>query len=152
VNAPARHLRIIDADGVELDGCPACSRKDDELAGLQRDIRGWAARYAELKRDKEAEAQRSRYWPAAREVFEHWQTVCNHPRSGWNADRFFLVEPFLKKHGVDMCKRAADGYAFDCFVTTRRNGSKRRHDGWELIFGDVGHFEEGVNKAPGRAG
>lgn len=148
MSSPARHLRVIDEDGIELDGCPACARKDDELAGLQRDIRGWAARYAELKRDKESEAQRSRYWPAALEVFEHWQTVCKHPRSGWSADRFFLVEPFLKKHGVEMCKRAIDGYAFDCFVTTRRNGSKRRHDGWELIFGDRGHFEEGVNKAP----
>jgi hypothetical protein len=66
---------------------------------LQRDIRGWAARYGELKRDKEADAERSRYWPAAVEVFEYWQRVCKHPRSAWSAERFFLVEPFLKKHG-----------------------------------------------------
>jgi hypothetical protein len=147
---PARHLRVIDSDGVELDGCPSCARKADEIEGLQRDIRGWAARYGELKRDKEADAERSRYWPAAVEVFEYWQRVCKHPRSAWSAERFFLVEPFLKKHGIEMCKRAVDGAAFDPFVTTRRNGSTKRHDSFDLVFRAPDKFEEFCNRAPRR--
>lgn len=147
---PAPHLHVVNSDTGEVlgDGCPTCVRKDDEIAGLQRDIRGWAARWAELKRDKEADARQSRYWPAAVEVFEYWQTVCKHPRSDWGADRFFLIEPFVKKHGVEMCKRAVDGAAFDPFITTRKNGTKKRHDGWHLIFGAPEKFEECCNKAP----
>lgn len=151
MSSPARHLRVIDADGIELDGCPSCSVKDDHIAGLQRDIRGWTARYAELKRDKEADAKKNTLWPAAVELFEYWQSVCKHPRAGWDADRFYLVEPFLKSDGMDLCRRAIDGAAFDPFVTTRRNGSKKRHDGWELVFRDRSKFEEFVNKAPGAA-
>lgn len=146
---PARHLHIVDAEtGEQLDGCPACAKFVDQVKGLERDLRSWRARYAELSRDKEAEAQRSRYWPAALEVFTYWQEVCRHPRSAWGADRFYLIEPYVKKHGVEMCKRAVDGAAFDPFITTRKNGTKKRHDGWHLIFGAPEKFEECVNKAP----
>lgn len=148
---PARHLRAVDEDGVVHEACPGCTRMSDEIEGLQRDIRGWAARYAELKRDKEADAQQSRYWPGAKEVFDYWRQVCNHPRSSWGADRFFLAEPYIKKHGVEMCKRAVDGIAYDPFVTTRKNGSKKRHDGWHLLFKHPDAFEEYVNKAPRKA-
>lgn len=150
MSEPARHLYVVvDADtGEKLDGCPGCARRSDEIEGLQRDIRGWAARYADIKRDREADAQHSRLWPAAVELFEYWQSACNHPRAGWCADRFFLVEPFLKRHGIAICKRAVDGAAFDPFVTTRRNGSKKRHDGFELIFRSPEKFEEFCNRAP----
>jgi hypothetical protein len=84
-------------------------------------------------------------------VFEYWQATCRHPRATWNAERFFLVEPFVKKHGVEMCKRAVDGAAFDPFVTTRRNGSTKRHDGFDLIFRSVDKFEEFANRAPRKA-
>lgn len=149
---PVRHLHIVDADtGEKLDGCPACSRKDDEIAGLQRDIRGWAARYADLKRNKEAEAEANKLWPVAIEIFNYWREKCSHPGCKWDADRFYLIEPFLKKDGPELCKRAIDGAAFDPYVTTRRNGSKKRHDGWELIHRDRGKWEEFVNKAPRQA-
>lgn len=128
--------------------CPECRKKQDQIDGLERDVRAWRARYAQLRRDKDREARENPLWPKALELFGEWQAVCGHPRSKWDADSFFLVEPFLKKHGYELCQRAIAGYAFDPFVTTRKNGSKKRHDDWSLIFGDRKHFEEGCNKAP----
>jgi hypothetical protein len=141
-------LRLVDEDGVVQDGCPSCSALEDQVKGLERDLRSWRARYADLFRDKEADAKKSKHWPKALELFQHWQAVCNHPRSHFDAQRFWLVEPYLKNDGYELCKRAIDGMAHDCFTTTRRNGTRKRHDGWELIFRDRGKFEEACNRAP----
>lgn len=146
---PARHLHVIDPETGEIhEQCPGCARLEDEIAGLVRDIRGWAARFAELKRDKDREARENPLWPKALELFGEWRRLCRHPRAAWSADRFFLVEPFLCDYGLELCSRAIAGAAFDAFETTRRNGSVKRHDGWELIFRDRGKFEEFCNRAP----
>lgn len=149
MSATVRHLHISDAESGELlDGCPVCSEKDDVINGLQRDVRGWAARYADLKRDKEREARKDPLWPAAVRVFEYWQQVCRHPKSEWTVERFELAAPLLKKYGEEMCLRAIAGIAFDPFVTVRKNGTRKRHDGWHLIFKGADKFEEYCNRAP----
>lgn len=134
---------------------------EDQVAGLQRDVRGWTQRHAELKRDKEAEAQESPVWPAALRVFDHWKRVCKHPRSEWTLDRFELVRPWLEKLGNKkadpearlaeaeaLCMLAVDGIAHDPYITTRKNGTQKRHDGWHLIFETAERFEERCNAAP----
>lgn len=120
----------------------------DQIAGLERDIRGWRARYFDLKRDTDAEAREDPLWPDAVKLFDYWKKTCKHPRSIFTVERFNEALPYLKKHGIDLCKRAVDGIAFDPFITTRKNGTKKRHDGWHLIFGKVEKFEECCNKAP----
>lgn len=158
---PARHLRAVDEDGVIVEGgCPNCSQLEDKLSGAERDLNTWRLRYAELKRDKLAEAKQSEHWPFAVELFAYWGEKCNHSNSAWTLDRFQMVEPFLKnrKYGktieerAALCRRAIDGIAFDPFITNRKNGTKKRHDGWHLIFdrgADV--FEERCNAAPLKA-
>lgn len=139
----------------------AQQRLKDEVGGLQRDVRGWAARFAELKRDKDAEAKDSPVWPAALRVFDYWRWECKHTRSAFTLDRFELIRPFLEKLGDQskpepdrlaeaeaLCKRAIDGAAFDPFVTERKNGSKKRHDGLDLIFRNADKMEEFCNRAP----
>lgn len=134
---------------------------EDQIAGLQRDIRGWAARHADLKRDKDAEAEESPCWPAAVRVFDHWRRVCKHPRAVFTLDRFELVRPWLERLGDKgatpevrlaeaeaMCLLAVDGIAHDPFTTQRKNGTKKKHDGWHLIFGTAERFEERCNAAP----
>lgn len=136
-------------------------RLKDEVAGLQRDVRGWTTRHAELKRDKDAEAENSPYWPAALRVFDHWRQVCKHPRSVFTLDRFELIRPWLEKLGAKiedpverlafaeaMCKLAVDGIAHDPYITRRKNGTEKRHDGWHLIFDSAERFEERCNAAP----
>lgn len=134
---------------------------EDQIAGLQRDVRGWAARYADLKRDKGAEAQESPAWPAAKRVFDYWRQECRHPRSAFTLDRFEMIRPFLEKLGDQkkpqperlaeaeaLCKRAIDGAAHDPFITTRKNGTQKRHDPIDLIFRNADKMEEFCNRAP----
>jgi hypothetical protein len=158
---PARYLHLVDTTTGEahpLSECPGCKIKDDEIKGLQRDIRGWAARYAELERDREAEARASKHWPAAVEVFEAWRAATGAYRrtkdgkrnTEWTSERFWLIEPYLrrKKYGYEMCLRGVAGIAFDHFKTTRRNGSLNHHDDWDLLFRGPDKFEGYCNRAP----
>lgn len=144
-------LRLVNADTGEFHDpgtCQECDHKDDVIAGLQRDIRGWAARYAELRRDRELEAKSHALYEPAKDLFGYWKLKCRHGRSRFTAERFELVRPLLEKYGEGACRKAIEGAAFDPFVTTRKNGSSQRHDSWELIFRDAGKLEDFANRAP----
>jgi len=147
-----RNLRLVDADTGELvdrmPECPECSRKDDEIAGLERDIRGWTLRNAELKRDRDYDARHHELWPVAEQLFDVWRRVCHHERSRFTVDRFEEARPLVAKYGVVTCERAIAGAAFDPHTTTRRNGSTKRYDDWDLIFRNAGKVEEFANRAP----
>ena len=173
---PDRHLRpvedevtllVINAETGERVGTLDEARQTlkDEVAGLQRDVRGWAARYAELKRDREAEAKESPVWPAALRVFDYWRRECKHPRSEFTLDRFEMIRPHLERlaapkkgrpdsaedriaHAEAVCKLAVDGIAFDPYISDRKNGTKKRNDGWHLIFETADRFENRCNSAP----
>lgn len=140
-------------------------RLKDEVASLTRNLCAEGVRYENLKRDKAAEAEKSPVWPAALRIFDHWRCECKHPRSEFSLDRFEMIRPFLEKLSApkrgrpdsaearlkkaeEICKLAVDGIAHDPFVTTRKNGSRRFHNGWHLIFGEADQFEERCNAAP----
>jgi hypothetical protein len=152
---PARNvtaLHLVDAETGEIhDECPACALKEVELKGLERDVRTWIKRYDELKRDKEQEAREDALWPQAVRVFQAWQAATGHTRSVFNAERFFLIQPFLrntKQYGPEICLRAVAGIAYDCFSVKRKNGSIRKFDEWERAFGSAKEVEERANAAP----
>lgn len=119
----------------------------DNIAGLHRAVKAENLRYENLKRDKAKEAREHSLFPKAKEVFEYWCEVCHHPNSRMSPERFYLMQPLLERYGVDLCKRACDGAAYDPFTTKRKNGSVKRHDGLHLIF-DPDKFEDFVNRAP----
>jgi len=159
VSDTARHLRPVEDEVDPLLVHPDSGERlgvlsdhvqhlHDQIAGLETDVRAWRTRHANLKRDKEQEARKHALWPAAVEVFKHWQQTCRHPRSQFTAERFWLVEPFLARHGKELCMMAIDGAAFDPFTKKRKNGSVKRFDDWELIFRNEGKTEEFVNRAP----
>lgn len=148
-HAPAVPLRVIDGEGnVAGEIEEVIQRLQDELSGAERDVRKWRVMCANLERDADAEAEEDPLWPVAKRVFAHWQKACRHEKAVWNRERFEEIRPYLKKFGEEMCCRAVDGIAFDPFVTERKNGTKKRHDGWHLIFGKAEKFEECCNKAP----
>jgi hypothetical protein len=123
---------------------------EDQISGLQRDIRGWTTRYEELKRDKRRAAKQHPLYADAETAFKHWRAACNHPNSQFTADRFWLIEPFLEnpKYGLGICMRAVEGAAYDCWEVKRKNGSTKRFDEWERIFKNTGSVEEYANRAP----
>ena len=149
---PARHLAVVDTETGEVkDSCPGCATLRDQLAGAERDVRAWRARYANLERDTEAEAREHALWDDAKALFGYWKGKTGHSRSRWTADRFWVVEPLLREYGDAMCRKAIDGAAFDPYTTTRRNGSVKRHDDWDLIFRNASKLEEFCNRAPREA-
>lgn len=120
----------------------------DQLDGAEKEIAGWRTRYGNLKRDKEKEARQHELFPTAMEVFALWRKLCRHPKSSFSAERFEQVRPFLERHGRELVERAIRGAAHEAYETRRKNGSIKRHDGWELIFRNDDKFEEFANRAP----
>lgn len=155
----ATHLHVVEFDDngeVHETKCPDCRKRLDELAGKERDLRGWAIRYYELQRDKALEARESPLWPVAELCFKGWRKHCGRGRTPWTEDRFWMVEPFLSsgKFGSsleDRVKREAKaikGISFDAYCTSRKNGTLKVHNDWELLHRSTDKWEEFQKKAP----
>lgn len=143
--------RVIDANGQQIALLEDLVKPlEAQINGLQRDVRGWSMRYGELKRDKARLAKEHPLYADAKGAFEEWKRRCNHRRSPFTAERFWLVVPYLEnpKYGLRMVLRAIRGAEHDAFEVARKNGSRKRFDEWERIFKDAGTFEEFVNRAP----
>jgi hypothetical protein len=124
----------------------------DQLKGADRDVNTWRHRYADLRRDKDAEARADPLWPDAVRLFKLYCRLTGKPgqprRLTWNVERFELVHPFLKKHGLYACERAVVGRVFDHYTDRRKNGSTIHYYEWERIFKNAKEFEESANRAP----
>lgn len=157
------NLRLVDADTGDsipfLDADVAGLQAEiqmlrDQLKGADRDVNGWRHRYQELKRDRDKEAREDVLWPQAVRVFRLYCKLTSTREDGkprqltWNADRFELIRPFLKKHGIGLCERAIVGRVFDHFTAKRANGSTKHFHEWERIFKNAAEFEESANRAP----
>lgn len=156
---PPRHLKVVEFDdqgNVHETACPECKRRLDEVAGLQRDVRGWAIRFRELERDKAVEARESPLWPVAELLFKGWRKHCGRYRTPWTVDRFWACEPFLSsgKFGktledrVRREARAIKGISYDAFSAPRRNGTVKVFNDWDLLHRSTDKWEEFAEKAP----
>lgn len=149
-----RHLAVVDTQTGEVvehdEQCEGCRQLAVEVEGLEEAHRSAMAKVRLLRRDKEAEARSSEYWPAALEAFNYWRTETGHGRTQWSVDRFHLLEPYLKKDGLEMVKLAIDGAAFNPYKASapNRNGKVEVYDGLETIFKTRGAFERHCNRAP----
>lgn len=134
--------------------CPELEQENQELkdviTSLERDVRAWGARYQELKRDTTQAAKHHEHYGEVEIVFKEWKRLCNHKRSPFTADRFWLALPYFEnpKYGMRLMMLAIKGAAYDPFEVTRKNGSKKRFDEWERIFASAGNFEDFCNRAP----
>lgn len=120
----------------------------DQLDGAEKEIRAWRARYMELKRDREKAAKEAVLWPRGVELFRFWKQLTGRTRCEFTFDRFEQVEPFLKRHGDEMCRRAIVGHCFDPFTVKRKNGTTKVFNDWELLHRTADRWEEACNKAP----
>lgn len=169
MSKPARHLyvvqdRIADENGeiVSPERLLAdLQAAETQIRMLERERAGQRLRIAQLQRDKAKERDEHPRRADVERCHAYWQRRCNHPRAGLDDATFFAIAALLElrvENGKrrerefswpDDFKRAIDGAAFDPWVTTRKNGSKKRHDDLGLIFRDAAHMREFVAKAPG---
>lgn len=136
---PAR-LRVVDEHGElhDLGECATCRE-------WQRKYQGVLLQLAQLRADKEAEAQAHQLWPQALKLFEWWRWRTNRDgRSRWTADRFWIVEPFLRREGYRDCWDALRGLTSSAYHMklgryADREGAK--YDEFERPFKDQRTFE-----------
>lgn len=144
---PRRDLRLVDPEtGEILNRCPQCGEFEKQLAGAEKEIRAWRTRYANLKADKDAEAKAHGLWGWAVALFQEWKQATNHMRSGWNAERFWLCQPYLEQDGFVVCRWAVWGIALMPMTKTLSTGLVERYDSFELCFRTRAHFERNVNR------
>ena len=129
---------------------PILVAQQETNIGLEQTLRMQAAKLGryERERDPEARAREHARWTEISALFEKWRVHCRHPKSRFSAKRFQVALPFFEGYGVELCERAVMGASFDPYETRRKNGSVKRHDGWELIFQSEAKFEEMANRAP----
>jgi hypothetical protein len=129
---------------------PNCQQLQDELVGALETIRRQSAALGAARRaaDPEKRAREHERWEVVSGLFDYWRRTCKHPSSRFSAKRFHQALPYVEAHGVEMCKRAIDGAAFDPYTTPRKNGTSKRFDDWSLVFRDDDKFEDFANRAP----
>src|ERR1039458_3904141 len=88
---------------------------EDENRQHVKTIRSQSYELGKLRRDHQADAEDSPYWPFATRMFAWHQKMCNHPGAEWGWERFELALRFLKsrKHGPEACLRAIKGRSLD---------------------------------------
>lgn len=147
---PARHLRVADEETGELlaEDCPNCAHTRDQLAGAEKENRAWRTRYANLKRERDADAETDPLWPVAVGVFRYYQEKCEKQRAGWTVERFELVKPFLEREGAEACREAIRGAAFDPYTKVQKNGKVKAFNDFDLIFRSQARFEDYRDRAP----
>lgn len=133
----------------------------DQLTGLERDIRGWRGRYADLKRDKEKSARKHALWPVGERLFTIYKEITGRKRVQFTYDRFELLKPLLKDHSADFTETegppandfekavaAIVGRNFQHFTNQRANGTTVHYDEWERVFKNSGERDESMNRRP----
>ncbi len=137
-----------DVVGEQEEPCGGCQELEDQLSGVQKEVQGWRARYANLERDKDREARENALWLPAQALFEHWKKLTGHKNSKWGPGRFRDCESLLRVYGVEVFERAIAGIAYNPYSKIRRNGTTQRYDSWETLCKSAGGLEEYANRAP----
>ncbi len=115
----------------------------DQLAGAEKEIRAWRTRYANLERDKLAEAERDVLWPLGVRLFSYWKRRSGHSRAEWTAARFQMVRMLLAKpDGLERALRAISGCLSDPWRV------EKHLDLWEHIFESQKALESCLAKCP----
>lgn len=150
------HLRVVHAETGEVVDSPELERALTQIRMLERDLAGKRLKIADLERDYDKIRDQHPRRRDIERVHAYWQKRCGHPRARLDNPEFFAIASLLllggKRHPEfawpEDFKAAVDGAAYDPFVTTRKNGTRNRHDSLGLIFRDAAHMRDFIAKAP----
>lgn len=148
-------LRLVVDDEIIGDPAERIHELNARVRDLLAEIGGWRTKYSALKRDRETDAEKHASWARAYELFVYWQEVCDHPRARWpgaRADRFWMIEPFLRPTKADpqaeiafwRCKAVIASLAKKHYVAD----DGEHFTDWEHAFGSTKTFERRLRNAP----
>lgn len=127
---------------------PEFQRLSDELVGAMETIRRQAAALGKARREQGDGLKEHAHWERAQRLFQVWKRETGHVRSKWTTERFKRAIPFLAEYDDEIWVRAICGLAFDHYTTDRANGTKQKHDGWDVLLKSTDKFEEYANRSP----
>lgn len=139
-------LRLVQTPEVAL--ADEVAALHDQLAGAQRDIRAWRARYAKLERDKRQEAQEHEAWPLLLALHDYWREQTLHLRARWDADKFWMALNLWQTFGSGNCAAGIAGIAYQPNRKQLRNGKWETYDSWKLLFRDSDTLERYIKRRP----
>ncbi len=120
-----------------------CAVLHDQLAGAEKDVRAWRMRYANLKRDVQAESEADPLWPLAVRLFKYHQRVCGHLRAEWTPERFRMVRRLLSSpDGLERALRAISGCMADAWRVEKGLTM------FEDVFESTKKFERCLSRCP----
>ena len=123
-------------------------RAQDEIVGHLATIRRQSAKIGSLTRRTETRWREHAQWQRAHRLFRIWQRATGHTKAQWSVPRFKECLPYLAVYEDETIVRAISGISYDAFETTRKNGTRQKHDSWELLFRSADKLEEWANRAP----
>ena len=127
----------------------ALQHASDEVAGHLETIRRQSAALGKARReDPDKKLREHADWDRGHRLFRVWQRATGHTRSKWTTDRFKAILPYLRVYEDELIGRAIEGIAYDPYETPRRNGTRQKHDGWDLLLKSADKLEEFANRAP----
>lgn len=132
---PARKLHLVDPISGEITeaGCPHCANWETTYQELERKQRGLLLQLGQLRADRDAKARAHGKWQAALSVFRYWQSLTGHSRADFTPDRFWILEPHLRRaeergqDGAARCRSAIRGLIASDYHMKR--GRYARHEG-----------------------
>ncbi len=143
---PAPLLRLVDEHGELHDQCPGCVELERQVKMLETEKRSWHQKYLKAVEDRNEKARGNELWGKAIGIFNEWRIATGHMKSRWNADRFFLVEPYLKADGYLMCRAAVWGIAAHPNTKQITPAFTEVYDSFELVFRNREKFERYANR------
>lgn len=121
----------------------------DQLAGAENNVRSMRSQLARKNRELAGEVDTEHeLFPRVVANFRLWQRLTGHEKTELTADRMKLALPFHNRHTDAEIRQAIRGAAFDPYVTQLKNGTEKRHDGWDLIFRNEDKFSDFSERAP----
>ena len=153
---PEGFVRIDPESGEIVRECPNCAELEGALSVTERKLRAAYSQISKLEQAAEPEkhAKKHPLYVEIEAVHTWWRLATGHFGVSFTAEDFDQALPRWKensKRGANPCipaLKAVVGAAFDPNTTTRRNGSEKRYDDWELIFRNQTKFREMQKRAP----
>lgn len=148
--APIRNDGEVPADGPQSFGRALElieELREDNLL-LRDSANTWRLRYERLQSQHGQSIKHDPLYDAVKGVHDYWRKKCNHPRTKLDKKAFELSKPIVREYGIEMCKRAVDGCAFDHFEKVMKNGKIKHYDEFTRIFSHVEKFTDYCNRSP----
>jgi hypothetical protein len=147
--APKKHIRLVEAETGEFLNdhvCTGCQAREAEIKKLTTEGRSWHRKFLIATTNRDQEARDHQLWSKALTLFAEYRIATDRPKVGWDAERFWLCQPYLEADGFPTCRWGVWGIAYEPNRKQLPSGLWEVYNDWELLFRNRGTFERYVRR------